>query len=869
MSKQTSLAEFPKKNYKWTILFWTIGLISISAISILLFNSTILAQAPAPGAPVPIPCVVDPNPTIPTTERIGMNMSFWTSYGAEQYQKNVIMNPGFEGQVDRIVVIVSQSDQTSFSDGQGLGQQDGHWNGASFEVRSGQSVGATGTIEKSLNQGANGLPQYFTTGAPPPVAVNDVIILTMDTTPTPVQQWWINTASLPAVTLDNSSVPPGSTGTYALMLAPTDQAPAEADSYLDSMNSVAGNLIVLTGDWQFSCWLRGEGTSPSLDVSFQRLNGTAPFFSQNFPATTDWQQVQYNFTPNDTSAPGTLKFAMINNSIGSQVYVDNISLGPVQSSNPLTPWRQDIIDMLKAIRPSYLRDWQGQLADTFRNRTIDVFGRQCWTMRLTGGAGSPSFGYSIPDFLELCTQVQATPWMIIPTTLTDSELTQFGQFLAQNADTSKFPEIVLEFGNENWNWLFRSGGIPVPAAHGPVADRAFDFITAASGPNVNINRVINGQFYSPGLTLQFAQAASHYDTMAVAPYFFLTMDSGGAQADYLTAMFTDNNDLFDQIYTGVQGLNKKMATYEENLHTMSGTEPAASREPYVAGAAAGAALAKRLIDGMFHNASPELVFCFAQFSSNAFDVSGTVKLWGTCRDCSPTKRLRPTGLAVKMLNQVINGSLHKINPTPPPGPGGTAGTLPPAANNLTLGAFRTDTAWGAVAVNANSSPQLIQLQFPDDSRSLPAYVNVLNSSTPMDTNEDAENVTISQQNFVPNQRNIQFTIPGYGLCVFTSDSMPQTSQSFSGLTNPTAVSNPATAPEASSATTQTPQPEAATTPATTPAEPPATPTASPSPTPAATEPASQPPTKPQKGKKKKNKSKQIGFSQSQPLRSIQ
>ncbi len=747
----------------------------IACLAVILFGTLALfyksknegeSSSPSASTLVPTAYAIDPTPSAPKIERIGMNLSFWTSWGAEQYQNNILMNPGFEGEVDRIIVVVNHADDHSFSDGRGLGQKDDYWNGASFEIRSGLSAGTTGTISKSLNLGEHQLPQYFTDGPAPFLVADDVIVLTKSNTSNPVQQWWIPEASQSLVSLDNTSVHPHSSGSHSVALTPSESTPAEINSYLDAITDRAGNLLTLSGPWKFSSWIRGEGDSPQLTASFQRMNGTDPFFSETFQAPNEWKQVAFLFNPTDSSTPGTLKFGMSNQTPGTRIFVDDVFLGPVNTTNPHTSWREEVVDMLKTIRPSYLRDWQGQLGDTFQNRTADIYGRKNWILRLYGGEGTPAFGYSIPDFLDLCTQVQAAPWIIIPPTLTDAELTLFGLFLSDHANTSQFPTVILEFGNENWNWLFRSTGIPIAAAHGPVADRAFEFIKLYAGPDVNIRRVINGQFYDPKLTKEFVSHANNYDTLAVAPYFFTTMDEGSSNTANLAALFKDDNALFKAINDQLKPLGKTMALYEVNLHTMSGKDSADSRNPFVTGAVGGTALAKRLIEGMFNNASPQLVFCFAQYDSHPFEVPGYVGLWGICRDCSTTKRLRPTGLAVIMLNKVAAGSLHKVT------------AKDADADSITLAAFRTADEWNAAAINSNATPQRIELHFPDDGRELPTYANVLEAASPFDSNEDVERVKIVKKPIEVSERTIQFIIPAYGFCTLTSDRIEQAAQNL-------------------------------------------------------------------------------------------
>ena len=54
---------------------------------------------------------IDAQVAIQHPHRIGINLGQWTSLGSQQYMRNVLMNPGLEGRVDRIIVIVSQADE--------------------------------------------------------------------------------------------------------------------------------------------------------------------------------------------------------------------------------------------------------------------------------------------------------------------------------------------------------------------------------------------------------------------------------------------------------------------------------------------------------------------------------------------------------------------------------------------------------------------------------------------------------------------------------------------------------------------------------------------------------------------------------------
>jgi len=750
------------------------GIIPLLLVGVSLLYLTVWTPSDAQNSPpssnatpATITVKVQENPSIPSVQRIGLNTSFWTTYGAEQYMRNILMNPGFEGRVERILVIVQATNDNSFSDGSGLGQADDFWKGATYDVRSGQSAGMKGKISQSKQTGAGGLPQYFVDGTVPSLAQNDVVILTKTSNPNPVEQWWIPDESLDLVKVDSSNPRPGSDGKNVLVLSPKQNKAAGINFYLDMLYEKYGKLLQCKGKWRISFWARSDDPKASLSFSFARIAPIPRFVGQTIHPTAQWQQYEVDFSPNDTGPVGPLQLNIAAAEPNTKVYIDDIFLGPIQSDNPTTAWNQDVIDIVKALRPSYIRDWQGQLGDTFKNRIASQFARITHVERLYGGDGNKNFSFSIPDVLDLCKQVQANPWLIIPTSLSDDELTAFGQYLALNADKNQFSEVIVEFGNENWNWLFRSLAIPVAEAHGPVAERAFQFLSAAAGPNVNLRKVINGQFVNPWLCNEYVKLSPSSDTLAVAPYFFREMQANTADKDNAKALFAVEDNYFRQLNQDLKKTKKNLAVYEVNMHTTGGTATTPERLRFVSGAISGAALAKHLLTNMFYNASPQCVFCLAQISMGTYDVPASVDLWGIVHDVSPTKRMRPTGLAMKMLNNIISGSLHKIVPQQP-----EKAPLPDEANNLTLASFRTADGWSAALVSANDKPVTLAVQFPDDQRALPQWSKSLDAKSPFDNNEVNEEVKIVKRAVQADKRTVTVTVPPYGFVILGSDINP-------------------------------------------------------------------------------------------------
>ena len=322
------------------------------------------------------------------------------------------------------------------------------------------------------------------------------------------------------------------------------------------------------------------------------------------------------------------------------------------------PFRAEVVEALSRLHPGYLRDWQGQLGDTLANRLAEPFARRASRYRPDGLSGA-DFGYSLPEFLDLCRRIGANPWIVVPTTFSDEELLGLGGYLAQRQTSDPFDEILIEFGNENWNATFRPAGIPDPVRHGLAADQAFQKIRAAAQTPLPIRMVANGQHVNPPHALQFAAHSHAADLLAIAPYFLLSLPTGTSRAQRFSLLFADDGAHMRAVADGLQSLGKGLAISEVNLHTLDGDASAAERDLATTGAAAGSALAKTLVDALRLGAVRQCVYVLGGYDAWLSNRSGFVKLWGIARDLTPTGRFRPTGLALMMLNRVIAGDLHQ------------------------------------------------------------------------------------------------------------------------------------------------------------------------------------------------------------------
>jgi len=659
----------------------------------------------------------------------GVNLGSWTAWGAEQLPSNVIKNPGFEGVIDRALVTVAYSGPGEFSDETSwLGRPDGFWAGAAYEVLTGSAAGKKGRIRDSRKRSADGLPVLYTEGPGPALSHGDVVALTkIDDTQLPTQWWFADPASGKAAVAAESR--PGSAGVRSLAL----RSGGQVSSYLDRIQSRAGRLLPVDGRWRLSFWSRASRGEAALTVEFRRL-GSAPFLVQRLQPASTWRQYEYCFAARDENPGDALQLSFRNETASpAEVLVDDVSLGRVSDT---AGFRAEVVDVLRKLRPGYLRDWQGQLGDTFENRVALPEGRRA--SRYRPGVEANDFSYGLPEFLDLSRSVQADPWLVVPTTFSQQECAGLGRWLSGKA--AGFNEVLLEFGNENWNALFRPAGIPDAAAHGEAATRCFDQIKNEAGPlKPKLKTVVNAQSANPWYAAKTA-AAGTADILAVAPYFLHSLRSGLSVEARKAALFAPEPGGVAEVARRLRGARQNIAVYEVNLHTVGGDATPEERSSILHSAAAGAALARVMLESLRAGATRQCAYVLAGYDARLSHREGFVELWGLTRDLTAGDRFRPTGRALLLLNQVVRGTLGRSN-----GEG----------QGVTLYGFLEGKEWSVAVINEAAEERPVEIRFPAGT-SPPAQGILL-------TDAGAEETSISRGGST-----LTFTVPAQSLLVLPS-----------------------------------------------------------------------------------------------------
>jgi hypothetical protein len=612
--------------------------------------------------------------------RFGVNLGHRTTWGAEQLAHNVLRNPGLERAHDGAIVVVGEvRGPTVVDDTAWTARPPGFWAGAAFEVLSGAAAGARGRVVASRRVAADGPEAFDLAPHPDGLRAGDVVALRGDVDAQPAPGWWRE-----GRLTDAGEVRPGSPGRHAVAL----HAPSRLLQHLDTIGARAGKLLPVDGRWQLSLWLRAVTPQARVRVVFGR-QGRAPWLDRRLGPGPAWQEVVLNFDARDDGPDGPLTLA-----VGAEdgtVMLDDLALSP-QGTVPAGGFRAEAVQALQALRPGYLRDWQGQLGDSVDNRLAADGARR--PTRYRRGADELLFGYGLNEFLDLCAHVGARPWVVLPAVATPDEARRFGRALRAAWQRHRFAEIVVEHGNEHWNPLFRPAGIADPATLAAVADRAFAALRDGAGADVPLHRVLGARHGDAAGASRLARAAAHADGIAVAPYLLLRHDAGESANAALERALREPVQPLQAVAAAVAP--RALDVYEVNLHTTFGDASAAQREAVVTSPEAGAALMRRLLQAALAGARRQAVYTLAGFDTFVADGSrGLVPLFGITRDLAGAGHWRSTGRALLALNAVHGPPAHAVE------------CRGPGCGELTALAFGHGTRWALV--NAASRPLRVAL----------------------------------------------------------------------------------------------------------------------------------------------------------------
>ncbi|MBX7257778.1 MAG: hypothetical protein K1Y02_15560 [Candidatus Hydrogenedentes bacterium] len=769
------------------------------------------AQAPSPAinaanisttppAPAPQREAESRNPDAPETiirvtgdaviskaKRFGINIGARNIYGAEQMIKNIIPNPGFESGIYGTVFhsldgstgrrIVQDFWETAWNlDEYGIGQPAGFWKGGEYEGVYGAVKGRSGAISDfTLENNRN----VFHLDADGPAPNKWDVFFARTHLPGIAAG---NRMSEDAV--DTTTTRPGSPGKQSLRLG---GANPDFTLYLDSEwrdgDRTAGKLLVVKGNWKLSLWAKGRSSADKIRVQFYR-EGEAYFVDETIPLTEEWQSFERVFVVPEGgdrldgyTVEGNhpiLLFRIVAEE-GSGVWLDDLDVECADNANP-TVFTDAFVNALKDLRPGVLRNWSTQLGDTLDNQLAEPWARKTIGFR-PGSRVAENYCFSLHEFLQLCNEVGAEPWYVVPPTFSPNDLKGIVEYLAGPADgahpyadrraalgqtepwTSVFSTVHLEYGNEMWGAA--SGSDPFFGASalggerlGSIAGDRFGILkTSPLYTPEKLDLIIGGQVGYPERQGEIAANSTNHATVALAPYFG-ELERGDTPETMYYPLFArpaadaiTGNVRKSWDFIARRSKSTRLAVYEINFHTTGGDAPIEVRNAFVTGASGAIALPLYMLSYLRDfGAREQCGFTSLQYAFR-MENKEYVRIWGMLRDIAATGRKRPTWLGVELANKAVQGDLVstaqsgrnplRVQPT------GKSIDKETPFNLVQSFAFHDGASWSIVLFNLDiASEQPVRVEFPEGAPTKGTIYQIAPSRLD-DTNEQKTTVEIA------------------------------------------------------------------------------------------------------------------------------
>jgi hypothetical protein len=713
--------------------------------------------------------------------RLGVNLGEQNFYDSGQMLKNLLSrNPEFAGMKYRTILHCDVGGLGRCVDARGGIQFPANfWNGAGYEVLEGVAQGQRGTVTAGAPS-ASGFVLTLNSGGRA-IGAGDWIAIEKDSPGDPGAGWWPKLHGGARLELEHNDLPPSVPVHQALKIdaAGAGQS-ADLNAYFDSMEGMA--FVHLHGRYRLSFRAKvligsttgsttGAGT---MHVHVGRLAaGLRRYLDTDVHLTPAWAEYSEEFTANETALPAAAVETGFNVS-GGTVLLSDVSLEQVGGdATNHTVFRDEVVETLKELHPGVLRlmESDAELGSTVENLLSSPAARERSGYR-AWFKPSDDVAVGIPEFLELCLETGAEPWLVAPTAASLDEARKLAEYLAGPATTpggalraaagrsepwsQAFQTIHIELGSETWNPDFRGEAIEDPAAFGRRANAVFAAFREAAGSSASqFDLVVGTHAFDPGRNAALLAAAPLANSLAIAPYLMRSITEWANDDELYGPLLAQPEEMSREGFVAQAAESaggRQLAVYEVNLHTTGGTAPEAILDRFTPSAAAGLAVAGHMLRMMRdHGVRDEMLFSLPQYEFLRPD--GTpVRLWGGVVEMGAEGRKRPQLLAESLANRAIRGDLVKVeikgeNPTHDQPPGNDGVSLR-NAHEIDAYAFQDGKRHSLIVFNYGlHHARRISVEAAGLAHDDNATLSRLVSSSPGDTNEETFKVRIEEEHF--------------------------------------------------------------------------------------------------------------------------
>ncbi len=620
---------------------------------------------------------------LPGVTRLGINLGDQDYYDSGQMLKNLLYrNPAFAGMNYRTIFHCQYGGPARCVDTRGGINFPAHfWDGAAYTVLEGSAAGRRGTVTAAGPAG-DGYALALDSEASDPIGAGDWLAAEKQFPGDPTAGWWPTVRSGGQLEADRDDLPPNQPGRQALrMVATGASAVAQVNSYFDS--SAGMTFVPLRGRYRLSFWAKGLTASTVLHVHVGRLApGLRYYLNEDVRLSPQWKLYSEEFSAEEVNlppAPVETGFYVM----GGSLLLDDVALERVDSDPAnQTVFRDQVVETLKELHPGVLRmmaSYAG-IGSTIGNLLAPPLARlrsgyRGWYSRVE------DIPVGIPEFLELCREIGAEPWIVVPTAMSLGETRTLAQYLAggprtqggalraaggqQAPWTQVFRTIHIELGNETWNSGFQGESMEDPSAYGRRANEVFTAFRAAAGAAAGqFDLVVGTQAVNPGRNAALLAAAPEANSLAIAPYLMYSVTQWANDGQLYGPLLAQPEEMSRTgivAQTQASAGGRQLAVYEVNLHTTEGDPPQAVLDRFTPSAAAGIAVAGHMLRMMRdHGIRDQMLFSLPQYEFKRADGK-LVRLWGSVVEMGANGRKRPQFIAESLANRVIRGNLVRVD----------------------------------------------------------------------------------------------------------------------------------------------------------------------------------------------------------------
>lgn len=640
--------------------------------------TSVVAQQPVkPDATI---VTVSDTVVTPGIERFGVNLG-------EVPMKERFINGSFEGTLYRTMSFGPGGDAKSYIDWFGLGAWDQVLKGGNYMFVTGPRKGIKGKVVDVVQElypprpDKGKMAKYIFDQEGPVPGENDVILVEGidDKTGFLGQHgagYWVFIKGGAAAKTEAGDVRPGSLGKIAAVL--TASAP---DDKVELMAGL-GDKDNAVGVWNLRLWAKGTGTLKFAFGEWNHRVGSGGVQETTVALTPQWKEHVFTFTFDKYPEGWSGGFAIIFQVTGGTCKLDDLSMVRAGDKNP-TAFGDDVVATLKQLNPGTIRflNMGGGSMDNMlaprEERRASNWSRMSappasniWPSHPKSQGNAEIMSYSIPEFLALCEEIKANPWVCLPGAMYFEEMTDFMEYLGGPV-TSKYGKLRADLGHPKpWTEVFTKINIEI-------GNEAWNY--TGSGNQNYWNELFavgrKSPYFRPSIVLNGGGQAVHVgrnsgvgditnvDAVAVAPYVIHEMSKAEAalpEEEFWSFAFGypwyhEHTGYMMQNYKEVtQKRGKALSVYEVNYHITGGDAPTPPRNRIITGIGGGVNLANHMLMML----ELEKIKVQNLFTLNQFAFFNDVRLWGIVTKPTPDeKNHRPTFLASRMLNPILRGDL--------------------------------------------------------------------------------------------------------------------------------------------------------------------------------------------------------------------